>query len=946
MDSTYYLPATTYNPNAPFTKRFSSPLDRRQTFNTIIEDSPQISQGFFSPQLAQNVSRAAMISPTYLSPTYSEDFPTPKASLLDPTRAIQMDDIEFSPVESPKWSKEREEFDELYMMTDNESEEEEVPLKCSNSVKKISASSSSSARSSTTRVPSLIIPSPSHWPTIEKLQGSAVSPATYSPLPVSSTPNLLSVLLGRNKQAPATHDAPSLDGSLSSEEMERLSCPSTPDRHAQEEGHGQWAGPIQLDPAAMETLHHLTTEQAPVTADQVIEVPEGEMQQVMGRNRTSVPRLFTANLSASPVAPSDAEDMSALSIPSPGGFFSSLKESARHTWSIPRTREATPSTSIAETFYGVPWRNEPNNIVEQVVEVPASFDTSAEMTPTARDGFMSPVGEVLEIKPSETVYEYNENYAAELAKLSSANLSRTSMWLSAQETWLEGVMTPSTPTHERGNSIDSVISPSKKSVRFVDLIPPKSPSVTSEDEAAKVSTFLEALVYLRESTGKYDAFIHRQTRAEAVHLQRRCMPKTHRRLHLSKFELNSPSKIPSTRPVSTFYTDDPNMHKEQIAKAHKERQALDLIRPAFWTLEASKLLHGGRLITSPAHRVLAHARDNNTTRVLDLGGQGSCDWAWQVALDYPRTTVHTVSTVAEAPVMLEGQEEREMEGPANHRRMQVPNYWTLPFPNGHFDVVSARNMYALLKTSKPSTIPGAATTSNKDEYDLCLKECLRILKPGGYLEFFVMDADILRAGAGGQAQALSVEFGFNLKTRGYDAAATKSFVPRLARAGFRDVKRAWTALPFPQPGAKWNEPLNVGASAPATETTTPSAKPEPVRQSSDSFGSERTLVPSQSQAQQAQKPKRDSLMMDDKADGEEQQQQQQQQQQQNGSTKDARDVAGLVGAWAWERWLVKLQAEMGKDESRLGEGVVQALEEGARDGAAWRCVEGWARKGF
>lgn len=972
----YYLPATTYTPSAPNASRLASPLDRRATINTVIEDSPQIPHIYqdyfsqnFSHQYADYPGRAAMISPTYMSPTYSEDFPTPKASLQNPQPVQQQQQQQPSPenwplspqspepVSSPQWRRPRDdpEFDELYDMTDEEAEE--VPLKCSNSVKKTSANSS--ARSSQSRYPSLVIPSPSHWPTIDKIQKSAVSPAPISAL--TPAQNVLNMLAARKLNNPATSSEPSLDGSLSSEELEHLSCPATPDQQLQKEA--EWSGPVQLNPAAMETLHHISADRNSESVSQVLEVSDEEMSQVVGGDRLTRPvqRIFTNELTTTPSdTRSDEDEFSALSIPSPGGFFSSLQGSARHTWSIPpaKKQEETPSTSVAETFYGVPWRERPDNVVEHVVEVPANFG-AAEPTPTAADGFLSPVGEIMEIQPSVTRFEYNENYAQELAQLAGKNLSRTSLWITAQENWLEGMLSPISPIgHERGNSISDIGSPSKKSVRFVDLVVPKTPPIPDET-LSKDTTFSEALEFLRETTGKFDAFVHRLTRAEAVHLQRRCAPKRHNNLLLGRYELRGHSKIPSSRPVSLFYTDDPNVHKEQIAKAQKEQQALELVRPAFWALEASRILHGGRLVTSPAWRILSRSMDDGATRVLDLGGQPVCDWAWQVALDFPLTSVYTVSTKAEEPVKLDDEEERDIQGPPNHRHKVVPNYWTLPFPNGHFDVVSARNLYALLKTSKPVPSPGQLSNSGLDEYDLCLRECMRILKPGGYLEFSLLDADIMRAAAGSHAQAVSVEFAFNLRTRGYDAQCTKTFLPRLARAGFaaKDIKRAWTAVPFPRPGARWTEVLNVGANEEVAKSRHPDVLNSP-RGSVHSPHAEKVIGPNgevepffSAAAVKGRHHKRADSLMDNNTTsvtaGQEKATTTQDTNKQQGSTKDAREVAGLVGARAWEKWLVKLQAEMGKEEEgRLGEGIVQTMEEGARDGCAWRSLEGWARKGF
>jgi hypothetical protein len=141
---------------------------------------------------------------------------------------------------------------------------------------------------------------------------------------------------------------------------------------------------------------------------------------------------------------------------------------------------------------------------------------------------------------------------------------------------------------------------------------------------------------------------------------------------------------------------------------------------------------------------------------------------------------------------------------------------------------------------------------------------MRILKPGGYLEFALLDADIV--GAGQQAHTTSVEFCFSLRSRGYDATPTKIWLPRLRRAGFSQVRRAWLNLPLAQ------------------------------------------------------------------AEGRE------------GSTADASHITGLVGSWAWERWMLKLHKEMGREGDRLLEGVPAALEEGSRTGASWRYLSGWARK--
>lgn len=853
----YILPAAAYNPDYPGCSYLCSPLsDRRQTLNTIIEDSPQDTSSY---RFSRFASKSAM-----LSPVSSDDFPTPRAS-QNPSRITQqvVSPLAYDPAE----------FDALYDVSDDDAQE--VPLKCSDSVKKHSDSAVRTKRRSRGRYPSIIIPSPSAWPTIQKLQKSAVSPMPPTPRSaLAASPAMLSMLAARRLQVPDRSSTPSLDGSLTSEEMEHLSCPSTPDLHARAEKDEDWLPPVQLQRDAMETLHYLSSEAEQQQANQLIEIPEAEMQEVV---RASAP----IDIIVTPVD-QEIDPVSALSIPSPGGFFSSLGASARNTWCPAADQDVAPSTSTAEQFYGVPWAERPDNVVEHVISYPTKArvteNSNSDGPPTARltDG-SSEIAEVAEIIPCETNNEYNEHYEEELQTIASANFDRTSLWLSSQETYLSALKetSPVVATQDAQAMLEeSIYSPSKKTVRFLDSLTLSPVGVNGAEEkdeekeedeecvADKETVFLEGFDYLLSKSKKGDAYIHRQARADAVHIDRHCMPTAHRDQLLGKFEINKVVRPVPARPISCFHTSEPTALKERIARAQRERQALDQIRPAAWVLQAQKSLNGGRLLSAPAARSIARAA---SARVLDVGGKVTCDWAWQIATDYPHATVHTVNTKEQA-------QSANVAGPANHRQTTVPNLWTLPFPSNHFDVVSARTLYALLKTDKP-------TGSRCDEYDLCLAELQRVLKPGGYFEYSLLDADILRPGR--CAQAMSVEFGFNLKTRGYDANATKSFVSRLGRAGFADSRRMWSVLPMGNPAQKWNDRVNVGAN------NEPSA---------------------------------------------------------DGSTVDVSAMTGLVGAWAWESWMLKLQLEMGREEGRLLEGVAGVIEEGAKLGSAWRVLSGWARK--
>ncbi|KAH7379164.1 hypothetical protein DE146DRAFT_305201 [Phaeosphaeria sp. MPI-PUGE-AT-0046c] len=876
------LQPAVYNPAALGTmdnSHYVSPLDQRQALNAIDDDST-IATYYF----AASYSPTSTYLPSAVSPRDGDDFPTPKARLFDmtPQPSPRFPSQSATYPQASRMSRADSDFDSLYDITDDEAE---VPLHASTSVRKLAGQPKRS------RYPSIVIPSPSAWPTIEKLKSANTAvPMTPSHM-LTPSRQVLDMIDSHNLQVPAHSAAPSLDGSLTSEEMDKLSCPATPIMHQRRlslSSVDSW-GPVQLDMQAMETLQHLgnspAVEQVEVPTFPVTEM-SGEMQQV------SRPSLGLTIPASSGTDSGESTPISALSVPSPGGFFSSLQSTARHTWSIPKQDESVPNTSTAENFYGVPWEGRRNTAPAPLSSLPnrastlsgPTLDGQEDVPVTARPTILSPVDanvEIKEINPSKTIFQYNENYSSELQKLSSVNLEMTGRWLEEQDELqaaLRDMSDISSPTvssesRSRGNSIDKPAV--KKTVTFAE-----EPAEAQEEESKPepILTYVQGLEYIRSRSQKKDTFIHRQARAEAMHLQRRCTPLAHRDQLLGKFELSEPERPAPPRPVSEFFVNDPTALKERIAQAQMERQALDQMLPVQWVLQAQKQLNGGKLLSKPAVRRITRT---SAPRILDVGGVAANDWAWNVAYDYPYAQVTTVYTAG-------NNLSSNVAGPDNHKHMTVPNMWTLPFPSGHFDVISARTLYELLKTSKP-------LGRSADEYDLCLKECYRCLKPGGVFEYNLLDADMIHAGR--NAQAMGVEFGFNLKTRGYDAQATKSFLPRLNKAGFKDVQRSWMVLPMGKTAANWREELRVGAQATQQEKTI-SADGEVEFETAPVFG----------------------------------------------TTIDAAMLTGIVGSWAWEKWLLKLQMEMGKDEEKLLEGVVQMLEEGAQSNAGWRTLTGYARK--
>ena len=901
------LPATRFVPFAPVRKT--------ATRDTMIEDLPQVSVRRAAPQMPQ--TRLDITSPM------SDDFPTPRANTL----YTSVHHVPASPASSDTqsdeeslWSKRSSssEFDEMYDITDSDEDGEELPIKLSGSLKRRVGGGKS-------RYPSIVIPSPGQWPTIEKLKSTTVmSP----PIKVALSPALLSKIQERSLRVPSTSSAPSLDGSMTSEEL-AISCPSTPAMSQHDDEEQVWEAPVQLNSNAFSLLQHINCEEDRQQLQTVIEIPEeasSEMQEVV--ESPPLTGRFSFRLNTQNIAPANDEDaddeLSALSVPSPGGFFASLDSSMRNTWApvepalttstatefygVPfiAARSGAPTTSTAASFYNLPWEQRPENTVEHTLSLASP---KSERDPiTARKAVFSPTVIIAEVD------EIDETYDETLQQTSEVNIDRTQLWLSAQDDYMTAVCSDDEVVENFKNVQDAMpaftpalvssplsagSSPSKKSVRFAEAL---VESVEVESQSPKRispihdGTFWEGWRYNKRSQRARDVFQHRQERAEAEHVRRTSCSKQHTDQLQGRYEVMDAVRPVPSRPVSSFLPVEPeDERKEIIVRAEHERQALEQMQSSAWHLAAQKQVIGGSLLTSP---IVASFKGRKDVKILDLAGQVHCGWSWTVAASHPAASVYTtVSSDAEAHVA-----ESALDGPTNHFVVAAPRPWELPFADETFDVISARSLYAYLRSQWPK---GTAA----DEWDLTLRECLRVLKRGGYLEFDLLDAELVHPESAGQA--LGVEFAFNLKTRGYDPCAGKTFLPRLKRAGFGDIKRAWMVLPVADVLPRWTD---TGKTPSSTSTITPGQTRE------DYFGTtaEVSIGPNGEVTQYAPPV--------------------------TGSTKDVRAITGIVGARMWEQWMLKLNGEMGRSEDRCLEGVAAALAEGGKSNSAWRCLVGWAKK--
>ncbi|KAI9719172.1 MAG: hypothetical protein M1828_006354 [Chrysothrix sp. TS-e1954] len=707
-------------------------------------------------------------------------------------------------------------FDDLYDLSDDDSAF--VPIKISNSVKDVM--SRANIRRDT--LPSLIIPSPSAWPTIQKLKKSGASPVAslFTPVRPPLSPAAINRLNNVNLRVPTAHSTPSLDeaGFTSDEPFSASPCPSTPDlRCRNDQLPNEWDMPAQLPQQAMETLQQLAAFEFGIAElGPIIEISEAKSGEMQDRGLR-----IEAVATPKPVDAVASEPCSGISIPSPGGFFASLRASAKDVWGMDFQAE-TPDSAAAESFYHVPSSHGPSSDMINQTPSYAHQRSASGQDSVARQklGRTPSINENQEtfLRRENREYEYDETYETKLHETATSNMSRTSMWLSAQELYLSGLnegnpindvqpkttppmQTSTTPKSSSELTRSTFTSPSKKSVRFAE--PQKTPPITAIRIESEKSDplFYHAFQHQWDKSRRTDAFALRRLRADAIQAQRLYLPERHRAQLLGHFRLATPqcpAKEFAHLPAAP--TDaELQKYRDAIAKADRERQAIQQITLSSWTVEAQRYLAGGHLLPKPAREVLHRTtRRGRIPRVLDFGGQPTADWGWAVAMEHRNAKVYTA--VPSSPTRCAFALPKDWahhRGPSNHRTLTIPNPWTLPFPSNSIDVISARTLPSLLRTSRataqtqppqglsashfkpprtssmspvahqyqafasdfsmkampplppqaPETSPSGPTPpvesgSPIDEYAATLSELHRVLAPGGVLSFSLLDAEL------------------------------------------------------------------------------------------------------------------------------------------------------------------------------------------------------------
>ncbi|KAF2856753.1 hypothetical protein T440DRAFT_7267 [Plenodomus tracheiphilus IPT5] len=195
-----------------------------------------------------------------------------------------------------------------------------------------------------------------------------------------------------------------------------------------------------------------------------------------------------------------------------------------------------------------------------------------------------------------------------------------------------------------------------------------------------------------------------------------------------------PSARQSRATIASRSSKDPesasaNRYRDTRLMEIAETQADGLLSMAnlrFGALMTSKWLSFGRVLFSPVHFEL---KDASEDRVLVIDGLGK-DWSYYCALTYPEATVYNMSDEP-SPVASEDNPSEPWSTLSNHRHIcHTSLKKAFPFPMHFFASVVLRF---------PTALPSS-------EHRFILSEAKRVLRPGGFLEFSVLDMDLVNMG--------------------------------------------------------------------------------------------------------------------------------------------------------------------------------------------------------
>lgn len=245
-----------------------------------------------------------------------------------------------------------------------------------------------------------------------------------------------------------------------------------------------------------------------------------------------------------------------------------------------------------------------------------------------------------------------------------------------------------------------------------------------------------------------------------------------RRLSLSSGSRYSTSSIESAPDSLAGRENRPKSNTPPMAaKTHTEPVVQSNLR--FDALMTSRWLSFDRVLFSPA---LAEAKRFHKHRVLVLDGLGNDDWSFYCAETYVDVDVYNMSPKAATSPQIGA-----LQLPKNYHQVQhVDLKKRFPFETGLFTAAVFR-------------FPAAMS---ENAYLNSISECMRVLRPGGYLELSILDIDMVNMG--NRARRALRELKYRTRVSQPEVALkplSDSLQKKVKQSGFENLNRCVVNVP-------------------------------------------------------------------------------------------------------------------------------------------------------
>ena len=223
--------------------------------------------------------------------------------------------------------------------------------------------------------------------------------------------------------------------------------------------------------------------------------------------------------------------------------------------------------------------------------------------------------------------------------------------------------------------------------------------------------------------------------------------------------------------TSSIETDIDSLIGREHTHGSKTDQLSTQSKLRFEALMTSRWLSFDRVLFSPAHNEVMG------DRILVLDGLGNDDWSYYCAETYRDASIFNLSPTPSRPQ----QQTIALQLPQNHRQIQHLNLGNrFPFPPGFFAAAVLRFPLA--------TSEGA--------YLNATLECMRVLRPGGYLEMSILDLDMVNMGNKARKALRELKLRMQVAQPGVTLKPLIDNVQKMVkRSGFENLNRCIVNVP-------------------------------------------------------------------------------------------------------------------------------------------------------